>query len=448
MEVSFMAKLHDVVVVAAKRAPMGKSGWKAGAKKGMHYWAEPQDFAGQVFGGIWDKLISMAPDIKEEELEISAFGCSGQYGAQSGDIGRLACVVQESKGFYPVFGVTVDSYCNSGTSAIQYVSNMLALGQGEVGLAGGQELLSIYPLGSSMMAYTPDKKRNMKPTHKHQQAMHKLFMKRTLGLGPAGEKIAGMWNEKAGICKREELDEFSARSHINMIKVQRMGEEYSKRIIPITHLARGDDGKKVKDPETNKWAKVTHSVDETPRAVYLDNPDKAMEKMSSLKARFKAGGVIHAGNSSAISDGGAAMILMSAEKASQHGLKPLARIVEIGNAASDPSIVLTGPIPASKKVFKRTGLNLDDMGLIHINEAFSSVPFVTMHELGGNALTDDRINTSGGAIAGGHPIGASGVAWCTELVWELNRLKKKYGLFTLCAGFGNGMSIIFENPNA
>jgi len=298
------------------------------------------------------------------------------------------------------------------------------------------------------MAYTPDKKRNNKPTHRHQMAMHKLFMKRTLGLGPAGEKIAGMWNEKAGICKREELDEFSARSHINMIKVQRNKEAYEPRIIPMTHLVRDDVGKKVKDEETGKWARVTHAVDETPRAVYLDNPDKAMEKMSSLKARFKTGGVIHAGNSSAISDGGAAMILMSAEKASQHGLKPLVRIVEIGNAASDPSIVLTGPIPASRKVFKRTGLGLDDMDLIHINEAFSSVPFVTMYELGGNALTDERINTSGGAIAGGHPIGASGVSWCVELIWEMQRLKKKTALFTLCAGFGNGMSIIFENPNA
>ncbi|MHA1785895.1 MAG: thiolase family protein [Candidatus Helarchaeota archaeon] len=440
-----MVKAHEVVVVAAKRAPMGKSGWKSGTKKGIHYWANPQDFAGQIFGNIWADVTSKAPDLKPEELEVSAYGCSGQYGGQSGDIGRLAAVVQKSKDFFPVFGVTVDSYCNAGTSAIQYVSNMLALGQGEVGLAGGQELLSIYPLGSSMMAYTPDKKNNFKPTHKMQLEVHKLFMKRTLGLGPAGEKIAGMWFEKAGICKREDLDEFSARSHRNMITIQRKKEWYEPRIMPITHLVRDANGKKVKDPETNKWATVTHTVDETPRAIYLDNPEVAMEKMRSLKPRFKAGGVIHAGNSSAISDGGAAMILMTEEKAAQHGLKPLARILSIGNAASDPSIVLTGPIPASKKAFARSGLGLDDMGVIHINEAFSSVPFVTMYELGSDALTDERLNTSGGAIAGGHPIGASGVAWCVEMLWEMNRLKKRYGMFALCAGFGNGMSIIFEN---
>ncbi|NHI93661.1 MAG: thiolase family protein [Candidatus Lokiarchaeota archaeon] len=440
-----MTKLHEVVVVAAKRAPMGKSGWKAGDKKGIHYWANPQDFTGQVFAGIWSELMTMAPDIKGEELEVSAFGCSGQYGGQSGDIGRIAAVVQENKEFYPVFGVTVDAYCNAGTSAIQYVNNMLALGQGEIGLAGGQELLSIYPLGSSMMAYTPDKKNNMKPTHKNQMEVHPLLMKRTLGLGPAGEKIAGMWNEKAGICKREDLDELAARSHRNMIKIQRNKEAYEPRIIPIIHPERDDEGKKMKDPETNKWKTVTCKVDETPRAIYLDKPDVAMEKMRTLKARFKADGVIHAGNSSAISDGGAAMILMTEEKAAQHKIKPLARVIAIGNAASEPSIVLTGPIPASKKAFARSGLGLDDMGLIHINEAFASVPFVTMYELGGDALTDERLNTSGGAIAGGHPIGASGVAWCSELLHEMTRLKKRYGMFTLCAGFGNGMTILFEN---
>ncbi|MHA1146265.1 MAG: thiolase family protein [Candidatus Helarchaeota archaeon] len=439
-----MKQAKSVVVVAAKRAPMGRSGWKPGAKKGIHYWANPQDFGGQIFGNIWADVKSRAPDLKPEEIECVAYGCSGQYGGQAGDIARLSAVVQKEKDFFPVFGVTVDSYCNSGTSAIQYVNNMLALGQGEVGIAGGQELLSIYPLGSSMMAYTPDKKTG-KPTHKHQMLLHKLFMKRTLGLGPAGEKIAGMWQEKAGICKREDLDEFSARSHRNMVKTQRNKEFYEPRIMPITHLVFDENGKKVKDPETGKWATVTHTVDETPRAVYLDNPEKAMEKMRNLKPRFKAGGVIHAGNSSAISDGGAAMMLMTEERASQLGLKPLVRIVDIANAASDPSIVLTGPIPASKKVFKRNGITLDDLDLIHINEAFSSVPFVTMYELGGDALTDERLNTSGGAIAGGHPIGASGVAWAVELVWELVHKKKRLGLFTLCAGFGNGMSVLFEN---
>ena len=120
-------------------------------------------------------------------------------------------------------------------------------------------------------------------------------------------------------------------------------------------------------------------------------------------------------------------------------------IVEISNSASDPRIVLTGPIPATKKLMERQGMKFDDFDLIHINEAFASVPFVTMHELGSDALTDERVNTSGGAIAGGHPIGASGVAWATELLWEMVQNKKKLGLFTLCAGFGNGMSILFEN---
>ncbi|MHA1377346.1 MAG: thiolase family protein [Candidatus Helarchaeota archaeon] len=443
-----MTQVKDIVVVSAKRAPMGKSGWKAGAKKGMYYWANPQDFGRQIFGNIWADAKSKAPDLKPEDLEVVAYGCSGQYGGQSGDLARISVVIQDEKDFYPVFGVTCDSYCNAGTSAIQYVNNMLALGQGEVGIAGGQELLSLYPLGSSMMAYTPDKKTG-KPTHPNQTAVHKLFMKRTLGLGPAGEKIAGMWN-----LKREDLDEFSARSHRNMIKVQRQKDKYEPRIMPIKMVKHDDRGKPIKLPEPiidkktgkkQKFETYICNVDETPRAVYLDNPEKAMAKMRSLKPRFKMGGVIHAGNSSAISDGGAAMVLMTEEKAAQLGAKPLVRIVDISNAASDPSIVLTGPIPATKKILKRQNLKLDDLDLIHINEAFSSVPFVTMHELGSDALSDERLNTSGGAIAGGHPIGASGVAWAVELVWEMIHNKKKLGLFTLCAGFGNGMAVLFEN---
>ncbi|MFX1295999.1 MAG: thiolase family protein [Promethearchaeota archaeon] len=434
-----MTESKNVVVVSAKRTPLGKSGWKAGAKQGIFYWMNAQDFGGQIFGNLWADIKSKAPELKPEEVEAIAYGCSGQYGAQSGDIARLSAVVQESTDFYPVFGVTCDSYCNSGTSAIQYINNMLALGQGEVGVAGGQELLSVFPLGSSMMAFTPDKKTG-KPTHRRQMELHKLFMKRTLGLGPAGEKIAGMWN-----LKREHLDELAARSHRNMIKVQRQKEKYEPRVMPITLPVCDENGKPIKDPDTKKIQMITHTIDETPRAVYLDNPEKAMEKMKMLKPRFKMDGVIHAGNSSAISDGGAAMVLMTEEKATSLGIKPLVRIIDISNAASDPSIVLTGPIPATKKILKRNGLKLDDIDLIHINEAFASVPFVTMHELGGDALTDERLNTSGGAIAGGHPIGASGCLWAVELVWEMIHNKKKLGLFTLCAGFGNGMSVLFEN---
>ena len=429
-------KVKSIVVVAAKRTPMGRSGWKAGEKKGMFYWASPQEFGAQVFGNIWrdaQSKCSNPEDLKPEELEAVAYGCSGQYGAQSGDLARISAVLQESEDFFPVFGVTCDSYCNSGTSAIQYIYNMLALGQGEIGISGGQELLSIFPLGSSIQA-------NIKDGHKNQNLMDKLFLKRTLGLGPAGEKIAEMWN-----LQREDLDEFAARSHRNMIRIQRQPEKYEPRIMPITMIEYDDEGKKLKDPETKEVKTKLCSVDETPRAIYLDDPEAAMKKMSSLEARFKKGGVIHAGNSSAISDGAAAMMLMTEEKAEQLGIRPMARILEISNSASDPRIVLTGPIPATKKLMQRQGITFDDFDLIHVNEAFASVPFVTLQELGSNALTDERLNTSGGAIAGGHPIGASGVAWATELLWELIHNHKRLGLFTLCAGFGNGMSILFEN---
>jgi acetyl-CoA acyltransferase len=427
-------KANSVVVVTARRAPMGKSGWKAGEKKGIFYWASPQEFGAQLISNTFNELVSKAKgQIVPQDIEAIAYGCSGQYGAQSGDIARISAVIQQSEDFFPVFGVTCDSYCNAGTSAIQYINNMLALGQGEIGIAGGQELLSVFPLGSSMQATTKD-------GHKNQTLFEKMFLKRTLGLGPAGEKIAGMWK-----LKREDLDELAARSHRNMIKVQRQKEKYEPRIMPMTVQEYDNEGKKVRDPETREFKTITHKVDETPRAVYLDDPEKAMAKMRALPPRFAKDGVIHAGNSSAISDGGAAMALMTEEKATQLGIKPLARILEITNSASDPRIVLTGPIPATNKLLKRQGIKLDDINIIHINEAFASVPFVVMHELGSNALTDERLNTSGGAIAGGHPIGASGVAWAVELLWEMVQNHKRLGLFTLCAGFGNGMAILFEN---
>ncbi len=426
-------KTNSVVVVASKRTPLGRSGWRAGEKKGMFYWASPQLFGAQVLENIWTETIKKAPSLKPQDIEAVAYGCSGQYGAQSGDIGRISAVLQESEDFFPVFGVTCDSYCNSGTSAIQYIHNMLALGQGEIGIAGGQELLSIFPLGSSIQAQLP------KDPHKHQNLIEKMFLKRTLGLGPAGEKIAQMWK-----LKREDLDEFAARSHRNLVKIMRDKEKYEPRIMPMVIPQYDDDGRKIKD-ENRKQVTETCSIDETPRAVYLDEPEKAMEKMKKLPARFAREGVIHAGNSSAIADGGAAMTLMTEEKASQLGIKPLARIIEISNSASDPQIVLTGPIPATKKILERQGMKFDDFDLIHINEAFASVPFVTMIELGSDALTDERVNTGGGAIAGGHPIGASGVLWGSELLWEMIHNHKRYGLFTLCAGFGNGMAILFEN---
>ncbi|MHA1263704.1 MAG: thiolase family protein [Candidatus Helarchaeota archaeon] len=427
-------KPKSVVVVSAKRAPMGKSGWKAGQKKGMYYWASPQDFGAQIFKNIWEDTYQKAKGkITPQDIEAVAYGCSGTYGAQSGVIARISAVLQESEDFFPVFGVTCDSYCNAGTSAIQYINNMLALGQGEIGIAGGQELLSIFPLGSSLQATTKD-------GHKHQTLIEKLFLKRTLGLGPAGEKIAQMWK-----LKREDLDELAARSHRNMIRIQRQKEKYEPRIMPMTIIQYDDNGRKIRDPETRKVVTKTCTVDETPRAIYYDDPEKAMEKMKKLKPRFARDGVIHAGNSSAISDGGAAMTLMTEEKAEQLGIKPLARIIDISNSASDPRIVLTGPIPATKKILKRQGISFDDFDLIHINEAFASVPFVVMHELGSDALSDERLNTSGGAIAGGHPIGASGVAWAVELLWEMIQNHKRLGLFTLCAGFGNGMAILFEN---
>jgi acetyl-CoA C-acetyltransferase len=245
-------------------------------------------------------------------------------------------------------------------------------------------------------------------------------------MGDAADMVAKKYN-----ITREDCDKFALWSHQKATKAIRDKEWYSERVAPVK-IANPDGVPRIID------------VDETVRTQSMDEPDSAYSKLASLEARFGSDGVHTAGNSSQIVDGAAATMLMSEEKADELGLKPMVTIKSMAVAGDDPGIMLLGPIPAMRKALKRAGnLKMDDMSVIEPNEAFASPPLAFAKEFG-YPLDDPRVNPTGGAIALGHPIGASGVIYFTEMIYEIQRKGLRYGIETLCGGGGVGIATIVE----
>lgn len=421
-------ELKEVVVVDAIRTPMGKSGWKAAEKKGQLYYTTAHELASQTISTLIKRVQEKAPDFNPEMIEDVAWGTSAQFGEQGGNLGRIAVIVAGLPD--KIAGWTIDRYCNSGLQAINAQAMAIMSGFGDVMIAGGSEFMSKYPLGSSMLVEVKDGRKNIP---------HKTFLKRTVIMGLAAEKIAEKWE-----LSREDLDEFSAWSHRKAIQAMRDEDWYKKRICPI-EVEEYDPVKEVKLRDENGKVKIKMvTTDETPRAVYVDNPEKAMEDIKKLKPRFKADGVVTAGNSSAIADGSAAVMLMSREKAEELGLQPMAVIHSTAVSGSDPILMLEGPIPSQEKALERINMKMDDMDVIEPNEAFAT-PCLAFAKHFKYDFLDPRVNPTGGGISLGHPIGCSGVAYFTEMVWSLIQQNKKWGIETLCGGGGVGIATIVEN---
>ena len=418
--------LRDVVVVDAVRSPTGKSGWKAWKKKGALYYSTAHELTKQVTEDLVRRVMKKSSAFDPNEIDDLAWGNSGQMGEQAGNLGRIAVIIAD-KDLIPdsVAGWTIDRYCNAGLQAINSSAHAIACGCGDIKIAGGVEFLSKYPMGCALQATTKDFKRS--------HILHKNFIKRSISMGMAAEKIAAKWD-----LAREDLDEFGAWSHRKAIKAIRDEDWYKKRICPI----------KVQkyDRETDKKIRGEFDIiekDEPPRSVYLDNPEKGMGFMKKLKPRFKADGRVHAGNSSAIVDASAAVMLMSQKKADELGLEPMAKFVTTAVAGDDPLYMLEGPIPAQHKCFQRSGLRMEDMDIIEPNEAFASPVMAFAKEFEYDFL-DPRVNPTGGGISIGHPIGASGALYFTEMVWEMVHKNHKLGIQTLCGGGGVGIATIME----
>jgi acetyl-CoA acetyltransferase family protein len=387
------------------------------SKEGQFANVSAQDLLASAVEGLMEKVKEKCKKFKEEEIEDVAVACLSQIGEQGGNLGRIVAL---SAGLpIGVPGWTIDRYCNGGLQSINAQAQAIIFGCGDIMIAAGVEHMSHYPMASTVFGMEGI----VFPTIDSERSMRRPAMSLTMGL--AAELVAEKYD-----LKREELDKFGLWSHQKAVKAMRDVKSYKKRVVPVTVL-KGDK------------KEIVGELDETPRAGALDNPEETYEKMKTLEARFKTDGVVTPGNTSGIADGAAAVMLMSKDKAKELGIKPLAKIVSMAVAASDPHIMLLGPLPAMEKAFKRAGLTMKDMDVFEPNEAFASpvLAFCKEYKI---AFDDERINPTGGAIAIGHPIGASGVIYFTEMVHYLAENNLKYGIQTLCGGGGVGIATIVE----
>jgi acetyl-CoA acyltransferase len=372
--------MRDVFIVDAVRTPIGR-GKEDGALHGVH----PVDLLARTLNALAERT-----GIDKQHVEDIVAGCVTAHGEQGTCIGRLAGL----KARFPdeVPALQLNRFCGSGQQAIHFAAQAIAAGDMELTIGCGVESMSRVPMGSD--GAITDEFRADFPC----QLLHQ---------GISAELISEKWG-----VKREELDEFAAQSHCRAAAAQRNGWTRCE-IFPLNGL----------------------EADEGVRA----NPD--LSRMRALKPVFRPDGVVTAANSSQISDGAAAVMLASGRKADELGLRKRARIVARAVVGSDPELMLTGPIPATQKALAMAGLKADDIAAFEINEAFASVPLVWQREI---QAPSDRLNIQGGAIAHGHPLGATGAVLMTKLVNILERTGGRYGLQSMCIGFGMATATIIE----
>ncbi|NKE06996.1 thiolase family protein [Mesobacillus selenatarsenatis] len=381
--------MREVVIVEAVRTPVGR-------RKGLLKDIRPDELAAQVLKEVVNRA-----GIDAGLVEDVILGSVTQAGEQAGDIARVAAL---TAGFpIEVPGTTIDRQCGSSQQAVHFAAQAILAGDMDVVIAGGVENMTRVPMGSNYQDANP-----FSPKLREQYEM--------IHQGLSAERIA----EKYGFT-RSELDEFSAESHRRALKAQAEGY-FKKEIMPL---------------------EVTLENGETTLMTDDSGPREGTtpEVLAGLKTVFKEDGVIHAGNASQISDGAGVLLLMSREKAEELGLKPRFKVHTRVVVGSDPTLMLTGPIPATEKVLKKAGLKLEDIDVFEVNEAFAPVPMAWLKETGADPA---KLNPNGGAIALGHPLGASGARLMISMMHELERTGGRYGLQTMCEGHGMANATIIE----
>lgn len=335
--------------------------------------------------------------IDPREVEDFIVGCVTETGEQGANLARSTVLAAGWPVEVP--GVTLNRFCSSGQQAVNFAAMAVKSGAQDLVVAGGVENMTRVPMGADMgpLPASLMEKYNLVPQ------------------GLSAEMVAEKWG-----FSRQQLDEFSLASQQKAWRAIREGR-FKKSIVPITVSHNGE--------------RKVFETDEHPR------PQSTLEGLMALNPSFKPDGVITAGNSSGIVDGAAAVLVASERKVKELKLKPRGRVVEQVIVGSEPVIMLTGPIPATQKVLKKAGMSIDDIDLIEINEAFAPVPLVTILEIG---MDPEKVNVNGGAIALGHPLGATGAMLIGTLIDELERQDKRYGLATMCIGIGMGIATIVE----
>ena len=414
---------NEAWIVGAVRTPIGKRG-------GALSTVRPDDLGALVLENLMERT-----GVPPEEVEDVYMGCGNQAGEDNRDVARMSLLLA---GFpETVGGATVNRLCGSGLEAVADAARAIMLGEADVYVGGGIESMSrapwavpkperAFPTGHVTMQDTTLGWRFVNP--KMEEMGH------TDSLGETAENLAeeryAVTSEEQpeGLAgeydiSRERQDRFALLSHqkaVEAIDGKRMREE----IVPVTVKTRKDE--------------TVVEADEGPRR------DASLEQLARLKPAFKEGGSVTAGNSSALNDGAAAVLVVSPDYARAHGLEPLARIKSMGVAGVPPRVMGIGPVPATKKALERAGLSLDDIGLLELNEAFAAQVLAVLHEWGIEA-EDERLNPNGGAIALGHPIGCSGARILTTLVHEMNRRDEvEIGFATMCIGVGQGIAMVVE----
>lgn len=390
--------MADVVIVAACRTPIGTIG-------GQFKTLTSLDLSIPVMQNLV-KRARISPEIIEDVI----WGCNYQRTYKENNLARVAAV----KAGLPVTvpGITVHRNCTSSMSSVQMGYYQIKAGEADCIMAGGADSMSTAP----HMVF--DARYGKK--YGHMELRDSMWDSLTnLGIGPAmgitAENVAERYN-----VTREDMDAYALRSQQRAVAAVD-GGKFKDEIIPVTVHGRKED--------------VIYDTDEYPRR------DASLEKLSKLKATFKEGGTVTAGNASGMNDAASGVILMSEDKAKELGITPMAKVISVATTGVDPDVMGIGPISSSQKALAKAGLTVDDIDLFEINEAFASQCIACQRELG---IPDDKLNVNGGGISLGHPVGATGSRLIVTLMYELKKRGEKYGLATLCAGGGMGTAVVIE----
>ena len=391
--------MKEAVIVAAVRTAVGK------APRGTLRTTRPDDMAATVI----EDLLRRVPELSPESFDDVILGCATPEGESGTNVARIAALRAGLPHSVPA--VTVNRFCSSGSQTIAMASERIMAGMADCIIAGGTESMSMLR-GNTKFRPNPYLVENYPNVY--------------LSMGLTAENVAHKYN-----VSREDSDAFSYRSHQKALAAQAEGRFKDDGIVPLDLelVDVGDDGHP-------RQKKLTFDTDEGPR------PDTTLEGLAKLRPAFHVKGSVTAGNSSQTSDGAAAVVVMSRERADQLGLKPLARFVSYAVGGVPPEIMGMGPVVAVPKALKLAGLKLEEIDLIELNEAFACQALAVMRELG---MDDQRTNVNGGAVALGHPLGASGAKLTVQLLGEMRRRKSRYGLVTMCVGGGQGAATVFEN---
>ena len=388
--------MREAVIVKALRTPVGK------APKGKLKNTRPEDL-----GALVIKELVNQTGINPELIEDVILGCAFPEAEQGMNLGRVVALRAGLP--YSVPGVTVNRFCSSGLNAIADAAMKIMTGMSEVVIAGGVESMSMVPMGGNDLLPNPELMEVMPDAY--------------LSMGLTAENVATRYN-----ITREEQDQFAYQSHMKA-KDAILNGRFKDETVPVPVVEKVFDGKKVVEKT------VMFDVDEGPRF------DTTMEGLARLKPVFRLGGSVTAGNSSQTSDGAAAALLMSAEKAQELGLKPIAVFRSFAVGGVEPEVMGIGPIVAIPKALKLAGITLDQVDVFELNEAFAAQALAVIKTLG---IDPAKVNPNGGAIALGHPLGCTGAKLTATLLSEMQRRKAKYGVVSMCIGGGMGAAGVFE----